>query len=305
MASVSARSATSPPSASGGAPPRLLVTLYVLHHRYRYTLPLVLPPAAPCKHDGVGGVRRAARSRSASRRARCSLTALLPLALVAPVSDCVSIYAPGTAFRLFDCGREHETCQSLMLDDAKFVPSLPCGGAPVAFDALLSTAALDSRAPRATCFCPSCGVCYEYAFEPHTLLALCDDARGDVHRQALHFALVHLRNRDLADDIVTHLCETQPQWVTPSLLSEYLLSAAYEQARSSGVASPMLDLLPITALPRLTAEYVRANEQHLGELECAPLAGFTFDSGSNRKWYLEQRRFELTSLHDRRRHSLR
>jgi hypothetical protein len=161
---------------------------------------------------------------------------LLPLALVAPVSDCVSIYAPGTAFRLFDCGREHETCQSLMLDDAKFVPSLPCGGAPVAFDALLSTAALDSRAPRATCFCPSCGVCYEYAFEPHTLLALCDDARGDVHRQALHFALVHLRNRDLADDIVTHLCETQPQWVTPSLLSEYLLSAAYEQARSSGVA---------------------------------------------------------------------
>jgi hypothetical protein len=288
-----------PASASaGGAPPRLLVTLYVLHHRYRFTVPLVLPAAAPCKHAGSAAAMSRGSLSIGVASSAVQFDHLLPLALVAPVSDCVSIYAPGTAFRLFDCGREHETCQSLMLDAAKFVPPLPCGGTPVAFDALLSTAALDSRAPRATCFCPSCGVCYEYAFEPHTLLALCDDASGDVHRQALHFALVHLRNRDLADDIVTHLCETQPQWVTPSLLSEYLLSAAYEQARSSGVAAPILDLLPITALPRLTAEYVRANEQYLGELECAPLAGFTFDSGSNRKWYLEQRRFELTSLHD-------
>jgi hypothetical protein len=290
------------PIGANGAPPRVVVTLYVLHHRYRYTFPLVLPPSSGCKQAPTAPAAAAAASRGGTLSIGVASNAvqfdrLLPLALIAPVNDCVSIYAPGIALRLFDCGREHESCQSLMLDDANFVPSLPCGGSPVAFDALLSTAVLDSRAPRATCFCPSCGVCYEYAFEPHTLLALCDESRGDVHRQALHFALVHLRNRDLADDIVTHLCESKPQWVTPSLLSEYLLSAAYEQARSSGIAPPILDLLPVTALPRLTADYVRANESHLGELECAPLAGFTFDSGSNRKWYLEQRRFELTSLH--------
>jgi hypothetical protein len=249
--------------------------------------------------------RRAARRRRASAlwspalsigvASQLRFNPQSPYALAAAIGDCLSVYAPGVALRMFDCGREHEPTAGLMLDDAKFVPTLPCGGTPLPFDVLLGAPAPPSRARAASC--ATCGVCYEYSFEAHTLLALCDEARGDVHRQALHFVLQHLRNRELVDDIVSHICESRPHWVTRGLMSEYLVSAAYEHARAAGVAAPFLDVLPVTMLPTLTPEYVRANQRSLCELECAALSGYTFDTTSNKKWYLEQRRFQLESLH--------
>jgi hypothetical protein len=66
-----------PASASaGGAPPRLLVTLYVLHHRYRYTCRWCCRRRRRASTPAsAAAMSRAARSRSASRRAPCSLTA--------------------------------------------------------------------------------------------------------------------------------------------------------------------------------------------------------------------------------------
>ena len=52
----------------------------------------------------------------------------------------------------------------------------------------------------------------------------------------------------------------------------------------------------VTLLPRLTYEYVRSNARALKNLSCHQLSGYTFDSNSNRKWYLEQHRFDLATL---------
>ena len=70
------------------------------------------------------------------------------------------------------------------------------------------------------------------------------------------------------------------------------LNAANEKAAEVHAGMVMIGILPT-----LTPEYVRANQRSLCELECAALSGYTFDTTSNKKWYLEQRRFQLESLH--------
>lgn len=97
---------------------------------------------------------------------------------------------------------------------------------------------------------------------------------GRLHLQALHAAVLHLRDAELYTQLTMHaLSQAQGVAATRELLAEFVVATAHLRLSSEAkVPASVLALLPRTTLPSLLDGTF---EESLLPTRCAPLLGFT------------------------------
>ena len=236
------------PPAAAGKRLSLAVTVYALHHAARLTVTL------PLLASSGSGVAAAA--------------AVPPLACcVALGRHMLLVWAPGHAAALLDVGIGHVPSASLCAlgsrasplpcatgpDDDCYLAPLPWSGAAAAAAAAAGEGHLQSLA---WLLHARSGAVLSVEVDRAALLDVVASPGPLLHLQAMHAAVVHLRDAELYRQLMMHALSPRSQGVpaTRELMAEFLVATTHLRLAQEGrIPAPVLAVLPLTTLPSLFA----------------------------------------------------
>ena len=227
------------PPVTSGKRVALPVVLFVLHHAVRLALDLPLALQSSC----------------------------IPLvSCLALGRHMLLVWAPGHAAALFDLGIGHAPSASLCAVGALRVPPLPCLAGPDD-DCFLAPLPWTGAAPSSSSSSSSfgeghlqglvtllhsrTGTLLSVEVDRALLLELVSAPGPRLHLQAMHVAVVHLRDAELFRQLAMHaLLQAQGVAASRELLAEYLVATAHLRLAQEGrLPAHVLAVLPLTTLP--------------------------------------------------------
>ncbi len=218
----------------------LPLTVYVLHHAARLTVMLPL-------------------SLSSSASSAAPLVCCVALGL-----HMLLVWAPGHAAVLLDVGLGHAPSASLCAFGSR-APPLPClKGAdddcyltPLVWSGAAAAAAGEGHLQSlAWLLHARSGTILFVEVDRAALLDVVASPGPMMHIQAMHAAVVHLRDAELYRQLMMHALSPLTQGVTATreVLAEYLVATTHLRLSQEGrVPASVLAVLPITTLPSLFA----------------------------------------------------
>ena len=99
---------------------------------------------------------------------------------------------------------------------------------------------------------PLTGRAYEYSVDRGRFLKCFERRPSSLQTQMLHFAILHMQDAELADQIMVFLCRRLPHNLTNQLLQEFLLGVSFHHAlHHLKIPHHLLDCFPNSSLPHL------------------------------------------------------
>eukprot|EP01102_Stenamoeba_stenopodia_P018625 TRINITY_DN6861_c0_g1_i3.p1 TRINITY_DN6861_c0_g1~~TRINITY_DN6861_c0_g1_i3.p1 ORF type:complete len:724 (-),score=140.28 TRINITY_DN6861_c0_g1_i3:90-2261(-) len=133
------------------------------------------------------------------------------------IADMLLLFIPGHHFQLIDCGSEHEPCLSITKSGSEFAPFLPNSttssstSGPVEPSVIVPFGVFSSPFPSQTSTVADLrgkslldsktGICYEFTLAREALLDTFSYTPSELQLQALHLAITHMNDTELATHI--------------------------------------------------------------------------------------------------------
>jgi hypothetical protein len=99
---------------------------------------------------------------------------------------------------------------------------------------------------------PVTGRLYEYSVDRGCFLKCFERRPSQLQVQMLHFAIVHMQDSELADQIMVFLCRRFPHYITNQILQEFLLGIAFHHAlHNLKIPLSLIESFPCSSLPSI------------------------------------------------------
>eukprot|EP00002_Diphylleia_rotans_P012783 TRINITY_DN2496_c0_g1_i14.p1 TRINITY_DN2496_c0_g1~~TRINITY_DN2496_c0_g1_i14.p1 ORF type:complete len:737 (-),score=107.71 TRINITY_DN2496_c0_g1_i14:292-2502(-) len=174
----------------------------------------------------------------------------------ASLYDMLILYVPRQHLQFIDCGGEHlcegtliytgshATASEWITDETEafmLVPTHPP-------DARLYVSVVEShQSSTLTAISIFSSTIYAIFIDKDFFLSSISDESGQYDAEAMHFAIAHLQDDLLSDQVILNLARQCPHRLSTDLLREYLIGKPYQNMKSTGVPTHLLRLLPLSS----------------------------------------------------------